>query len=150
MLCYLLLQRSMWTFHIWSPVRAMSRTVRRMSVAVPWSFLGNLLLVRWFLFLLFGEGTIARHVLPVHRGKGLTCLCQSFSCGYVVCSGLFLAGISWSVREAKEVEGNLVGDYSLHLLCLKSASLLILMSVFVLDNLVFILGCCFLLPSFTS
>ena len=89
-------------------------------------------------------------MLPVHRGKGLTFLCQYFSCGYVVCSGLFLAGKSWSVREAKVGEGNLVGDYSLNCLSLKPASLLILMNVFVLDNLVFILGCCFLLPSFTS
>ena len=33
----ILLQRSLWTFHIWSPVRAMSRTVRRRSLAVTWS-----------------------------------------------------------------------------------------------------------------
>ena len=39
------------------PSGQLSRTVRRMSVAVPWSFLGNFLFVRWFLFLLFGEGT---------------------------------------------------------------------------------------------
>ena len=33
----LLLQRSIWTCHIWSPVRAMNRIVRRKSVDVPWS-----------------------------------------------------------------------------------------------------------------
>ena len=52
-------------------------------------------------------------VLPVRRGKGLTFQFQSFSCGYAVCSGLFLAGISWSVRGDSK-EGCLVGDYSLH------------------------------------
>ena len=53
-------------------------------------------------------------VLPVRRGKGLTFQCQSFSCGYAVCSGLFLAGISWSVRDTIVSEWCLVGDYSLH------------------------------------
>ena len=43
-------------------------------------------------------------VLPVLRGKGLTFQFQSFSCGYAVCSGLFLAEISWSVR------GTIVSD----------------------------------------
>ena len=52
-------------------------------------------------------------VLPVRRGKGLTFQFQSFSCGYAVCSGLFLARISWSVRGDSK-EGCLVGDYSLH------------------------------------
>ena len=53
-------------------------------------------------------------VLPVRRCKGLTFQFQPFSCGYVVCGGLFLAGISWSVRGAIVSEGCLVGDYSLH------------------------------------
>jgi len=53
-------------------------------------------------------------VLPVVRGKWLTFQCQSFSCGYTVCSGLFLAGISFSVRGAIVSEGCLVGDYSLN------------------------------------
>jgi len=53
-------------------------------------------------------------VLPVRRGKGLTFQCHSFSCGYAVCSGLFLAGISWYVRGAIVSEGFLVGAYSLH------------------------------------
>jgi len=54
-------------------------------------------------------------VLPVRRGKGLTFQFQSFSYGYAVCSGLCLAGISWSVRDAIVSEGCLIGDYSLHL-----------------------------------
>ena len=78
-------------------------------------FLGNFLLAMWLSFLLCGEGTIAAHglwfVLPVRKGKGLTLLCHFFSCGYLVCSGLFLARISWSVCGAI---GCLVGDYSLH------------------------------------
>ena len=53
-------------------------------------------------------------VLPVRRGKGLTFQFQYFSCGYAVCSPLFLAGMSWSVRGAIVIEGYLVGDYSLH------------------------------------
>ena len=62
-------------------------------------FLGNFLLGRYFLFC--GEGMAAGHglwfVLPVRAGKWLTFQCQSFSCGYAVCSGLFfIAGISWS------------------------------------------------------
>ena len=55
-----------------------------------------------------------RFVLPVRRGKGLTVQCQSFSCGFAVYNGLFLAGISWSVRGAIVSEGCLVGVYSLH------------------------------------
>ena len=35
--CSILLQRSMYTCYICSPVRPMNRTVRRRSVAVPWS-----------------------------------------------------------------------------------------------------------------
>ena len=53
-------------------------------------------------------------VLPVRRGKGLTIQFQSVSCGYAVCSGRFLAGISWSVRGAIVSEGCLVRDLSLH------------------------------------
>ena len=53
--------------------------------------------------------------LPVHRGKGLAFQCQSFSCGFAVCSGLFLAGISWSFRGAIVSEGCLVEDYSLQI-----------------------------------
>jgi len=67
-------------------------------------FLGNFLLARSFLILFCGEGMTAGHglwfVLTVCMGKGLTFQFQSFSCGYVVCSGLFLAGISRSVRGA--------------------------------------------------
>ena len=67
-------------------------------------FLGNFLLARCFLILFCGEGMTAGHglwfVLTVRMGKGLTFQFQSFSCGYVVCSGLFLAGISRSVRGA--------------------------------------------------
>ena len=78
-------------------------------------FLGNFLLARCFC----GEGMTAGHglwfVLPARRGKGLTFQCQSFSCGFAVCSALFLAGISWSVRGAIVSEWCLVGDYSLHL-----------------------------------
>ena len=81
-------------------------------------FLGNFLLARCFLFLFCGEGMTAGHrlwfVLPVRRGKGLSFQCQSFACGRAVCSGLFLAGISWSVRGAILNEGCLGGDYSLH------------------------------------
>ena len=70
-----------------------------------------------FLFLFCGEGMTVGHglwfVLPVCRGKGLTFQCQSFSCGFAVCSGQFLAGISWAVRGAIVSEGCLVGDYSL-------------------------------------
>ena len=81
-------------------------------------FLGNFLLARCFLFLFCGEGMTAGHGLwfvhPVHRGKGLSFQFQSFSCGYAVCSNLFLAGLSWSVRGAIVSEGCLVGDYSLH------------------------------------
>ena len=40
--------------------------------------------------------------------------CQSFPCGFAVYSGLFLAGISWSVRGTTVGEGCLVGEYSLH------------------------------------
>ena len=46
--------------------------------------------------------------------KGWLFQCQSFSCGYVVCSGLFLAGTSWSVRGTIVSEGCFVGDYSLY------------------------------------
>ena len=79
-------------------------------------FLWNFLLARCFLFC--GEGMTAWHelwfVLPVHSDKGLTFQCQSFSCGYSVCSGLFLAEISWSVGGAIVSEGCLVGEHSLH------------------------------------
>ena len=54
-------------------------------------FLGNFLLARCFLFPFCVEGMTAWHglqfVLPVRRGNGLTFQCQSFSCGYAVCSG---------------------------------------------------------------
>ena len=53
-------------------------------------------------------------VLPVLRGNGLTFQCQSFSCGFAVCSALFLAGIPWSVCGAIVSEVCLVGDHSLH------------------------------------
>jgi len=73
----------------------MNRTVRRRSVAVPWSLFPRARLARFFLFLFCGEGMPAGHglwfVLPVHRDKGLTFQFQSFSCGYAVCR------ISWSV-----------------------------------------------------
>ena len=59
-------------------------------------------------------GHVLWFVLSVRRVKGLTFQFQSFSCGYEVCSGLFLAGISLSVRGAIVSEGCLVGDYSLH------------------------------------
>ena len=59
-------------------------------------------------------GHVLWFVLPVCRGKGLTFQFQSVSCGYADCSGLFLAGISWSVRGAIVSEGCLVGEYSLH------------------------------------
>ena len=82
-------------------------------------FLGNFLLARWFLFFFCGEAMTAGHglwfVIPVRKGKGLIFQCQFFSCGYAVCSGLFLAGISWSVRGVIVSEGCFVGDYSLHL-----------------------------------
>ena len=57
-------------------------------------------------------------VLPVRRGKELTFQLQSFSCGYAVCSGLFLAGISWSVRGVIVSEGCLVVevDHTHHVL----------------------------------
>ena len=100
----ILLQRSLWTFHIWSPVRAMSRTVRRRSVAFPWSLFPMELSVGRVVSL-----SSLWFVLSVRRGKWLTLLCQSFSCGYVVCIGLFLAGISMSVRGTIVGEGNLVG-----------------------------------------
>ena len=65
-------------------------------------FLGNFLLDRCFLFVFCGENMTAGHglwfVLPVRRGKWLTFQCQSFSSGYAVCSGLFLTGVSRSVR----------------------------------------------------
>ena len=48
-------------------------------------------------------------VLPVRSGKRLTFQFQSFSSGYAVYSGLFLAGIAWSVRGAIVSEGCLVG-----------------------------------------
>ena len=77
-------------------------------------FLGNFLLARCFVFLFCGERMTAGHglwfVLQVRRGKGLTFQCQSFKCGI----GLFLAGVSRSVRGSIVSEGCLVGDYSLH------------------------------------
>ena len=70
---------------------------------------------RW---LFHGEGMAAGHglwfVLPVRKGKWLTFQCQSFFMCFAVCSGLFLAGISWYVRGAIVREWCLVGDYGLH------------------------------------
>ena len=87
-------------------------------------------------------------VLPVRRGKGLTFQFQSFSCGYAVCSGRFLAWISWSVSGAMVSEGCLiVGDYSLHF-CAWSQLASYFWWAFVLLGLD--CGCCFLLPSFAS
>ena len=54
-------------------------------------------------------GHVLWFVLPVRRGKRLTFQFQSFSSGFAVYSGLFLAGIAWSVRGAIVSEGCLVG-----------------------------------------
>ena len=94
----------MWTY-IWIPVGSIKRTIRRRSVAVPWSLFPRELSVGQMVSLSsLWRGhdcrTLAVVCASVHRGKGLTLLWQSFSCGCVVCSGLFLAGISWSVRSA--------------------------------------------------
>ena len=50
---FFLLQRSMWTCHIWIPTRAMNRIVRRKSVAVPWSLFPGELSVGQVLSLFF-------------------------------------------------------------------------------------------------
>ena len=60
------------------------------------------------------EGYGLWFVLPVRMGEGLTFQCQSVSCGYAVCNGLFLAGISWFVRDGIVNGEGLLGDYSLH------------------------------------
>ena len=97
----------------------MNRTVRRRSVAVQWSLFSRELSVGQMVSLsLLWRG----HWL---QDKGCSlCFqsagskgwlqCQSFPCGFAVYSGLFLAGISWSVRGTTVGEGCLVGEYSLH------------------------------------
>ena len=86
------------------------------SVALPWRLFPRELSVGQVLSLsLLWRGHGLWFVLPVRRGKGLTFQFQSVSCGYAVCSGLFLAGIPWSVLGAIVSEGCLVEEYSLHI-----------------------------------
>ena len=109
---------------MYSPVRVRNRTVRRRSVAVQWSLFPRELSVGQVLSLSVlwrGHDCRTKTVVCTTSPQGQRAdfsmpilLCQSFSCGYAVCSGLFLAGISWSVRGALISEGCLVGDYSLH------------------------------------
>ena len=102
------------------------------------------MLPRCFLFLFCGERMTAGHglwfVLPVRRGKWLTVQCHSFSCGFAVCSGLFLAEISCSVRVllriiastyVLEVSKPLVSDERIRFLVTKFVfRLLLLASLF--------------------
>ena len=95
----------------------MNRTVRRRLVAVPWSLFPRELSVGQVLSLSWrGHDCRTRAVVCASspQGQRADFQCQSFSCGYTVCSGLFLAGISWSVRGAIISEGCLVGEYSLY------------------------------------
>ena len=101
-----------------SPVSTMNRTVRRRSVAVPWSLFPKELSVGQVLSLsLLWRGHDCRTWTVVcassPQGQRTEFSIPIFSCGYAVCSGLLLAGISRSVLSAIS-EGCLVGEYSLH------------------------------------
>ena len=94
----------------------MNRTVRRRLVAVPWSLFPRELSVGQVLSLSLswrGHDCRTRAVVCASspQGQRADFLMPIF---FMWLRGLFLAGISWSVRGAIISEECLVGEYSLH------------------------------------